>query len=95
MATTGEATIDFGTAGQNKTDTSVTITGQASILATSLVEAWIMGAASADNQEDEHIIAARLITLTCGIPTVATGFTIYGMSDGDVVGTFKVKWVWS
>lgn len=92
MATTGEVTLDFGT--NPVTDGSVVVTGQAGILTTSYVEAWIMGAITTDHNEDEHIY--ENIEIRCGIPTAATGFTIYGISTvGETTGQFKIKWVWS
>lgn len=91
---TGEAIISFGAT--PSTEASVAVTGQAAILATSLVEAWIMGASTSDNNEGEHLFAGVSLKLTVGIPTASTGFTIYATSTaGMATGDFKIKWVWS
>lgn len=95
MATQGTTTINFGVATIPWTvDASVDVTGQAAILSTSLVEAWIMaGTATADHSEDEHMIED--IRLICGIPTAGTGFTIFGFTVTPVYGQYTVQWVWN
>jgi len=50
---TGTTTIDFG-AFPGATDATVAVTGQAAIVAGSLVEAWIRPVATADHTADEH-----------------------------------------
>lgn len=95
MAEVGTATMDFGTAAQRTVDASVVVTGQAGIVSGSKVEAYLMGNTSADNSPDEHIIARSMLALTCGDIVAATGFTIYGVADFDLVGQFTVQWVWS
>ena len=89
---TGTATIDFG-AWPGGNTCELAITGQAAILTTSLVEAFIMGDSTADHNVDEHLLAP--FRLVCGVPTAATGFTIYATSDLVLTGTFKVRWVWT
>lgn len=72
---TGTAVLDFG-ALPGKADTSIPVTGQGSIAAGSLVEAWIRPVATAEHSEDEHtfenmdVVAATIVA--------GTGFTIYG-----------------
>ncbi len=91
----GNATLDFGAApGSN--EASVTVTGEAAILATSVAEAYVMGDDStADHTAADHRYVAGFLGLTCGTPTVATGFTIYGRSEHKLEGEFKVRWVWT
>lgn len=89
---TGKATIDFGAAGQWNVDVSTVVTGIPSILSTSYVEAYFQGDATADNDADAHLIASRLITVTAGSIVPGVGFTITAQTDGDVTGTFQVRW---
>src|SRR5262249_53924476 len=59
----------------------VAVTGQGSIGAGSLVEAWIVPAATADHSADEHIVDPPMIT--AGNIIAGTGFTIYATArDG-------------
>lgn len=82
MGAQGTATLDFG-AFPGKSDASVAVTGQASILSGSLVEAWIFPAATADHSSDEHF--AEGLYIVAGSVIAGTGFTIYGRSLGDAV----------
>jgi hypothetical protein len=94
VATTGIATLDFGSAtNRNTMDASVDVTGQAGILAGSQAEAWIAGASSSDHSEDEHLIED--LRVRCGIPTAGVGFTIYGFCETPTYGQFTVQWVWN
>jgi hypothetical protein len=78
MGAQNTTTIDFG-AYPGAEEASVTITGQASILSGSLVEAWIMPTATADHSADEHRLdPPRVIA---GNVVAATGFTIYGHAE--------------
>ena len=80
MGAQGTATLNFG-AFPGDTDTSVTVTGQVGIDATSLVEAWIRPGATADHTADEHIVDAPIVV--AGNIVAGTGFTIYGVArDG-------------
>lgn len=89
----GTAIIDFGT---GSSEASVAVTGQASILNTSKAEAYIMGDdTSVDHTANDHRYASVLIGLTCGTPTAATGFTIYGRCLDKINGQFTVRWVWA
>jgi hypothetical protein len=97
----GTAVVDFG-AFPGKADTSVAVTGQATILTTSLVEAWIRPQdATADHSVDEHIMAQTgIIVVIAGNIVAGTGFTIYAMTgaadgaDARMYGTFNVNWAW-
>jgi hypothetical protein len=72
----GTATLDFG-AFPGGTMASVTVTGQAGILAGSLAEAWIFpGAGTADHSVDEHLLmAAQIQVIACDV-VAGVGFTI-------------------
>lgn len=105
---TGTATLDFGSF-PGSADASVAVTGQTSILAGSLVEAWIRPVASSDHTADEHMLEG--IRLVAGNIVAGTGFTIYGfedspISEGDgrhfrggneghrLYGQWNVNWAW-
>jgi hypothetical protein len=81
MGATGTATLDFG-AFPGASDASVAVTGQAAIVAGSLVEAWLRPAASADHSADEHLI--ETIKVVAGNIVAATGFTIYGVNTNQL-----------
>ena len=74
MGAQGTTTVNFG-AFPGATDTSVSITGQATILSGSLCEAWIFPVATADHSADEHW--AEDIFVSAGNVVGGTGFTIY------------------
>ena len=91
----GTATLDFGT-GSN--EASVAVTGQATISATSKVDAFVM----ADDSTGSHTAAdhryfACLVGLTCGTPSLTSGgsFTIYATSFQKLQGTYTVRWAWA
>jgi hypothetical protein len=77
MGAQGTTTVNFG-AFPGSSDTSVTITGQASILAGSLVEAWLFPATTADHSPDEHMVES--IKVMAGNVVAGTGFTIYAVN---------------
>jgi hypothetical protein len=76
MGAQGTVSLDFG-AFPGASDASVAVTGQAGILGGSLVEAWILPAATADHSADEHI--AEELMVFAGNVVGGTGFTIYGV----------------
>lgn len=78
----GVTTIDFG-AFPGSPDASVTITGQAGILAGSKVKAWIIATATADHSADEHWLES--ISVMAGNIVAATGFTIYARNTNELV----------
>jgi len=92
---TGIATIDFGShPGSN--EASVAVTGEATITATSKVEAWIMADdTTTDHTANDHKYFAAFVSLTCGTPSAGVGFTIYARALEKLTGTFKVRWVWA
>ena len=91
----GTATINFG-AHPGVNEASVVVTGQATISATSKVEAYVMGDDTASNHTaGDHRWFAALTGLTCGTPTAATGFTIYAHCQEKLTGQFTLRWVWA
>jgi hypothetical protein len=90
---TGDATLDFGAAPGTNIATA-TVTGQTGITSTSGVEAYMMGTDSTATHNDfEHSIVP--LRLSCTAITAGTGFTIQGISDLRLTGTFRVRWVWA
>jgi hypothetical protein len=91
----GTATVNFG-AFPGLNETSVAVTGQTSIVATSKVEAFIMGDdTSGGHTASDHRYATTLIGLSCGTPVAGTGFTLYARCLDKMEGSFAVRWVWS
>lgn len=77
VGTWGTAVIDFG-GFPGAADASVAVTGQAGILTTSLVEAWLdCRGDSSDHTADEHMLAELSIHVTDII--AGTGFTIHAI----------------
>lgn len=92
MATTGTATLDFGsTPGTNRVTT--TVTGQAGILTNSHVEAWLMGDSTATHNVYEHTFVP--MTLRCSNIVAGAGFDIIATTDLRLTGTFTCHWVWA
>ena len=81
MGATGTAVIDFG-AFPGVSDASVAVTGQAAIVAGSLVEAWIRPEATADHTDTEHMVET-LKVIAANI-VAGTGFTIYGFNTSQI-----------
>jgi hypothetical protein len=77
----GTASLTFG-AFPGSSDASVAVTGQAAILAGSLVEAWLMPAATADHSADEHWVES--IQVRAGNVVAGTGFTIWGWNTSQL-----------
>ncbi len=96
MGASGTSTLDFG-AFPGGSDASIAVTGQAGILSGSLVEAWILPAATADHSADEHTVES--LKIYAGNIIAATGFTIYGVNTGGgdtrIYGTWNIAWVWN
>lgn len=94
MGAQGITTIDFGVfPGSNEATT--TVTGQGSILAGSLAEAWVMAEATADHTAQDHSYLPLLATFVTGPITAGIGFTINGRSEQRLQGTWNLKWVWN
>ena len=97
MGAQGTTTVDFG-AFPGKSDASVAVTGQAGIVAGSLVEAWIRPVDTADHLADEHLV--ETMRVMAGAIVAGTGFTIYALNSGQVgntmlYGLWTVAWVWN
>jgi len=87
----GSVVLDFGSA-PGGTDASVAITGQSAIIGTSLVDAWVSPAVTADHGVDEHW--AEDIIVSAGNVVAGTGFTVYGKSATGTYGKFNIVWAW-
>ena len=81
MGAQGTAILNFG-AFPGASDTNVAVTGQAAIVASSLVEAWIRPVDTADHSADEHMVET-LRVLAANI-VAGTGFTIYGFNTSQL-----------
>jgi len=102
MGAQGVATLDFG-AFPGASDASVAVTGQGSIVAGSLVEAWILPAVTADHSADEHLV--ETLEVYAGNIIAGTGFTIYGINKSSlfeptgrgtrIYGAWNIPWVWN
>lgn len=79
---TGTASLNFG-AFPGASDASVAVTGQTGISAGSLVEAWLLPAATADHTADEHLV--ETLNVMAGTIVAGTGFTIYGINTGNLM----------
>lgn len=103
MGAQGIATLDFG-AFPGTSDAALVITGQASILSGSLVEAWILPVTTTDHTADEHWVEE--LRVFAGNIVASTGFTIYGVHQPamqdiesgqctNVYGVWNIGWVWN
>lgn len=81
MGAQGTATVDFGVF-PGSSEASVAVTGQASIVAGSLAEAWLRPEATADHTVDEHV--AEPIRVVATDIVAATGFTIRAFCDNQL-----------
>jgi hypothetical protein len=93
MAVSGTATLDFGSANYTH-ETSVVIKGQAAIVGTSRVEAWLRLEATADHDLDALLAEGPEMFISAGNIVAGTGFTIYARTVGPVTGQVKTDWVW-
>ena len=93
MAVVGTATLDFGASGS--AFNSVAVTGQASILTSSVAEAFFMGDTSTDHTVEDHIITGSLCKLICSSLVAGTGFTIFASAEQTLYGKYTVHWVWT
>lgn len=94
MGAQGTAIVNFG-AFPGAAMATIAVAGQAAILTTSAVEAWIRPQdATADHSVDEHVAAPMAVK--AGSIVAATGFTISCESlNGLLYGTFNLNWVWN
>lgn len=77
----GTSTVDFGSGGSSHTTTVVT--GQAAILAGSLVYCWIKPTATVDHSADEHIVEP--IRVVASDIVAGVGFTLHAMNTSELV----------
>lgn len=86
----GTAPLDFGA---GKSDTSVIITGQSSILSSNVVNAFIIPSTTAEHSVEEHL-AEELIVMAGNI-VAGIGFTIYGKTGNVALrGKYNIGWSW-
>lgn len=85
----GKTTVDFG-AFPGASDAKVTITGQASILTTSKVKAYLMAEATADHTADEHWV--ETVEVMAGNIVAATGFDIYAKNTNNLAEPISEQW---
>lgn len=92
----GTAVLDFG-AFPGTDVTTIAVTGQAAILTSSAVEAWIIPEATAVHSEDEVVMLTPFVfpSVPVSLIVAGTGFTIYGVCHDDSLwGTLKIGWAW-
>lgn len=80
-ANVGTKAIDFG-AFPGSSHASVTITGQAGILSSSVVQAWISPIATADHTADEAML--ETIKVCVSDIVAGTGFTIHAFNSSQL-----------
>ena len=81
MGAQGTAILNFG-AFPGSSHATVAVTGQASIVAGSLVEAWLRPEATADHTADEHMV--ETIKVFAADIIAGTGFTIHGFNTSEL-----------
>lgn len=77
----GEIEVDFG-AFPGASDASVTMTGQAAILAGSMIGAWIKPKDTTDHSADEHIVES--IEVYAHTITAGAGFIITAKNNSQI-----------
>lgn len=80
-ANVGTATVDFG-AFPGSSHASVVVTGQAGIVAGSVVQAWIRPVATADHSADEHML--ETLRVHASDIVAGTGFTVNAFNAGTI-----------
>jgi hypothetical protein len=94
----GQIDVDFGVF-PGTSETSVAVTGQGSISASSKAEAYIMGddttTGTGAHTAADHRYAPCFIGLSCGTPTAGVGFTIHARCLDKMQGKFSLRWVWT
>jgi len=87
VITSGLTTVDFGAGGVSA---STVITGQAGILAGSMVKAWIAAIPTPDHSADEHWL--ETISVMAGNIIPGTGFTIYAKNTNTKSTPVEQTW---
>lgn len=91
--TSGTTSLTFG-ALPGSDGAAVDVTGQAAILTTSRVRAWVRLDTTADHSPDEARVES--LRVSAGNIVAGTGFTIYAdCVEGLTYGVFNVNWEWS
>lgn len=98
----GTATINFGSF-PGSSHATVAVTGQAGIVAGSVVQAWIRPVATADHSADEHIV--ETLRVVASDIVAGTGFTINVINSSEktsprgegtrIYGAWTVAWSWA
>lgn len=78
-ANVGSTTVDFG-AFPGSSHATVAVTGQAGIVAGSIVQAWLYPVATADHSADEHML--ETIKVFASNIVAGTGFTVSAFNAG-------------
>lgn len=89
----GTFTLDFG-AYPGSNETSVTVSGQTGISASTPVEAFMMAEPAGTHTAQDASYGALFIALTCGAP-VGDSFTVYARSEHKMQGQFAGRYVWA
>lgn len=94
MPAMGTGQVDFGANGVASPMASVSVVGQAAIVATDLCEAWIRPQnATADHSADEHKV--ENIIIVAGPITAGAGFLVTAYcSFGSIWGKWDFNWAW-
>jgi hypothetical protein len=89
---TGTSIVDFGATPASLA--SLVVGGQAGILVSSLVEAWVSPVATANHTADEHIVEE--LQVRAGAIVAGVSFTIWltAMGPDGAYGKWTVNWVW-
>lgn len=87
----GKTTVNFGGGG---TDATATVTGQASIGSSSVVQAFKEPLATASNTADDTVVEALDVTISDIVP--GTGFTVRAVCQlGKAHGIHQIGWSWN
>ena len=90
----GVATIDFGGFPGSNT-AQVTVSGVTDITTGAHIDAfWQASESTTDHTTTDHMYMPLLAKLVCGSASAGSGFTIYAITEHEIMGTFKVKYVW-
>jgi hypothetical protein len=81
MGAQGTVQLHFG-AFPGSSDAFVAVTGQAGIVAGSLVEAWLLPQQTADHTADEHLL--ETLRVMAGNIVAGVGFTVFGVNTSQL-----------
>jgi len=77
----GTATVNFGVF-PGQSDVTLAVTGQAGIVAGSVLQAWLRPTNTADHSVDEHV--HETIRITAGDIVAGVGFSIFARNDSEL-----------